>query len=299
MEPRMPFEPSADLWMLMRRIIVHNEVQLPVGWSFSVDLIEKTDELLMPMAACALTDDLAVHHVKRGKQRRRAVALVVMRHRPASAALHRQPRLRSVECLYLRLLIDRQHQRVLGRIYIEADDILNFGGEVRVVRQLEGSYSMRLQAVRRPDPLHTTMTNPSGVRHRPTGPVRRLNRRLIQRQFDDPLDHCWRQGRLATGTGCVVQQSIDAFGHKAFLPTPDCRLAFAGPPLDRHRANPIGAQQYNSSPPHVLLRAVARTHHVLQPFPITGTKPDFNTLSHPPRIAYPRPLRNPLLVPFH
>src|SRR5215813_6627430 len=65
MEPRMPFEPSADLWMLMRRIIVHNEVQLPVGWSFSVDLIEKADELLMPMAACALTDDLAVHHVKR------------------------------------------------------------------------------------------------------------------------------------------------------------------------------------------------------------------------------------------
>ena len=44
---------------------------------------------------------------------------------------------------------------------------------------------------------------------------------------------------------------------------------------------------------------VARTHHVLQPFPITGTKPDFNTLSHPPSIAYPRPLRNPLLVLFH
>jgi hypothetical protein len=127
---------------------------------------------------------------------------------------------------------------------------------------------MRLQAVRRPDPLHATMTNPTGFRHRPTGPVRRLTRRLIQGQFDDPLDRYWRQGRLAAGACCVVQQSIDAFGHKAFLPTPDRRLAFAGPLLDRHRANPIGAQQYNPSPPHVLLRAIARTDHILQPFPI-------------------------------
>ena len=66
-EPRMPFEPLADLGMLMRRIIVHNEVHLLLGWGFSIDFVEKTDELLMPMTAHALTDDLAVHHVERGK----------------------------------------------------------------------------------------------------------------------------------------------------------------------------------------------------------------------------------------
>src|SRR5580704_13836340 len=92
MEPRMPFEPCADLGMLMRRVVVDDQVQVHLGRDFAVDLVEETDELLMPMAAHALADDLALQHVEGGEQRRRAVALVVMGHRSASAALHGQPR---------------------------------------------------------------------------------------------------------------------------------------------------------------------------------------------------------------
>src|SRR6267142_5599402 len=113
MEPRMPFEPSADLGMLMRGVVVDDQVQLALGWGFAVDLVEEADELLMAMAAHALADDLALQDVERGKQRRRAVALVVMGHRPAPTALHRQPRLGPVERLDLRLLVDRQHQRMV------------------------------------------------------------------------------------------------------------------------------------------------------------------------------------------
>ena len=43
----------------------------------------------------------------------------------------------SVERLDLRLLVDREHQRMLGRIDMEADDVLHLGGKLRVVRQLE------------------------------------------------------------------------------------------------------------------------------------------------------------------
>ena len=84
----------------------------------------------MSVAAHALADDPALQHVERGEQRRRAVALVVVRHRPAAAALHRQSGLGAVERLDLRFLVDRQHQRVLRRIDIEADDILHLGGEL-------------------------------------------------------------------------------------------------------------------------------------------------------------------------
>jgi hypothetical protein len=130
----MPFEPGADLGMLVCRVIVDDEVQIRLGRGFAVDPVEEADEFLMPMAAHALTDDLALQHVERGEQRRRAIALVVMGHCPASATLHRQPRLGPVERLDLRLLIDRQYERIFGRIDIEADDVLDFGCKLRIVR---------------------------------------------------------------------------------------------------------------------------------------------------------------------
>jgi hypothetical protein len=100
--------------------------------------------------------------------------------------------------------------------------------------------------------------------------------------------HRRRQRRLTRRAGRLVQQTLDAFGHKARLPAPDCRLAFAGLPLDRHRPDPRSAQQHDPSPPHVLLRAIPRADHGLQPFPIARPKPDFNAFPHPARLAYPR-----------
>src|SRR3984893_8266127 len=97
------------------------------------------------------------------------VPIKVVGHRAAAAALHRQPRLGAVERLDLRLLIDRQHQRVLGRIDIEADDVLDLGGKLRIVGQLERSHPVRLEAVRRPDPLYAVMADTGGFRHRPAG----------------------------------------------------------------------------------------------------------------------------------
>ena len=231
-----------------------------------------------------MADDPALQHVERGEQRCRAVALVVVRHRPAAALLHRQPRLGTVERLDLRLLVDRQHQRVLRRIEIKTDNILHLGGELRVVRQLEGLHPVRPQTVRRPDALHAAMADPGGLRHRPAGPVRPLTRRFGQRHRNHPLYRLRRQRWLAGRAGRLMQQPVYAFGHEARLPAPDRRLAFAGLPLDRHRADPIRAQQHNPRPPHMLLRTVPRSDHRLQPLPIARIKPDLNAFSHPDRL---------------
>src|SRR5713226_5217158 len=119
---------SRTLGMLVRRVIVDDQMQFPPGRGLTVDLVEETDEFLMPMARHALADDGAVERVEGGEQRRRAVALVVVGHRPAAALLHRQSRLGAVERLDLRLLVDRQHQRVLGRTALEADETPPIGG---------------------------------------------------------------------------------------------------------------------------------------------------------------------------
>src|SRR5271154_7243148 len=299
MEPRMPFEPGADLGMLVRGVIVDDQVQLPPGRGLAVDLIEEADELLMAVAGHALADDLAFQHVERGEQCRRAVADVIMGHRPASAALHWQPRLGAGERLNLRLLVYPQPQRVLRRIDIKADDILDLGGKLRIVRQLESAHPVRLQPMRRPDPLNAAMADPGGFRHRSAGPVHGLARRFGERHLDHPLYGLRRQRRLARRPGRLVQQALHALGHKARLPAPDRRLAFAGLPLDRHCAHPIATQQDNPSPPHMLLRAVPRSDHGLQPLAITRSKPDFNAFSHPARLAYPRAYWNYSSAPIH
>src|SRR5207248_10700288 len=46
--------------------------------------------------------------------------------------------------------------------------------------------------------------------------------------------------------------AVDTLGHEPRLPAPDRRFAFAGLPLDRHRADPGGTQQYDPSPPGML-----------------------------------------------
>jgi hypothetical protein len=97
MKALVPAEPGANLGMLVRGIVVDDQMHLPSGRGFAVDLVEEADELLMPVAAHALADDLAVEQVERGEQRRRAVPLAIVGHRAAAAALDRQPRLGAIE----------------------------------------------------------------------------------------------------------------------------------------------------------------------------------------------------------
>ena len=158
---------------------------------------------------------------------------------------------------------------------------------------------MRLETMRRPDPLYAAMADTGSFRHRPAGPVRPLAGRFGQRHLDHPLDHGRRQRRFASGPRRLMQQAVNPFGHKACLPAPDRRFAFAGLPLDRHRANPSRAQQHNPRPPHVLLRAVTRPDDSLKPLAVTRTKPDLDAFPHPARLAHPRAGWNHSSAPIH
>src|SRR5262249_26024988 len=52
--------------------------------------------------------------------------------------------------LDLAFLVNRNDHRVLGRVHVEADDVLNLLGELRVVGALEGANTVRLQPIRLP-----------------------------------------------------------------------------------------------------------------------------------------------------
>ena len=57
--------------------------------------------------------------------------------------LHRQAWLRAIERLNLAFFIEREDDRVFRRVDMEAENVLEFLGELRIVRQLERANAMR------------------------------------------------------------------------------------------------------------------------------------------------------------
>jgi hypothetical protein len=200
---------------------------------------------------------------------------------PALPFLIGQTRLGAIERLDLALLVNRQDQAVRRRVDVQADDVLELGGELRVFGQLEGPDAVGLETVRPPDPLHRAQADPGRLGHCPAGPVGRLAGRLAQGQLDHPLDHRRGQRRLAWRPALVAQQPVDARGHEPRLPAPYRRLGTADLAHDRKRAHAVGAQQHDSRPLNMLLAAVAIRHDRLEPSTIIGGNLDLDALAHP------------------
>jgi len=107
--------------------------------------------------------------------------------------------------------------------------------------------------------------SPSRLRHQGSGPVGRLTRRVAKRQGDHALRRLGAQRLDSRGTRLVAQQSIEPLLDKAFLPAPNAGLGLGRSPHNLVRADAIGGQQHDFSPPDVLLRRVAVLHHSFEP----------------------------------
>ena len=71
-------EPSLDLGMLVRGVVVDDEMDVELGRHIGLDVAQECEELLVTMAGFALGDDRAVEHVEGGEQGGGAVTLVVV-----------------------------------------------------------------------------------------------------------------------------------------------------------------------------------------------------------------------------
>src|SRR5579862_7581335 len=116
----MAMQPTLDTRMLVGRVVVHDQVQVPVVGRLLVEALEEADKFLMPVLWHAVTDHRAIERTQRREQGGGAVASVVMSHRAAAAGLQRQTRLSSVEGLNLALLINAEHQSFIGRVQVKA-----------------------------------------------------------------------------------------------------------------------------------------------------------------------------------
>ena len=129
-------------------------MDVEVGWHAAVDLVEKGAELHRAVALAAGADHGAGLDVQRGEQVRGAVTDIVMGVTLHLTRAHRLHRRGSFGGLDLRLFVDTQHQRPVGRVHIQPDNVAHLLDKQRVARQLEGLAAMRLEPKRMPDPHH-------------------------------------------------------------------------------------------------------------------------------------------------
>ena len=137
----------------------------------ALDGIEEADELLVPVALHALADHGAVEHVEGREQGGRAVALVVMGHRPERPGYIGRPGwVRWSAWIWLFSSIDSTTAWAGGSTYSPTRSTLaaNFG----IARELEAAHLVGAQAVRPPDPLHRADAGPAGRSQRRRRPVR-------------------------------------------------------------------------------------------------------------------------------
>ena len=100
-------------------IVVGDQVNLLPGRCYGIDHPQKAKPPLMAMPVIAHGDDAAVQGVESRKQGRRAVALVIVRHRSAAALLQGQAGLGAIQSLNLALFVGAEYNCVLRRIQIQ------------------------------------------------------------------------------------------------------------------------------------------------------------------------------------
>ena len=104
--------------------------------------------------------------------------------------------------------------------------------------------------------------------------------RFAKRQGDDALSRLSHQRLNARGARLVAKQTFERFLHEALLPAPDAGFGFARSPRDLVRANAIGGQKHDLSPPDVLLRRVTVPDEGFEPTNIGGRNGERFSCAH-------------------
>src|SRR3990172_7321428 len=122
MKSRMLSKPGLNLWMLVCRVVIGNQMQYLVLGRGGIDLPQKAQPFLMAMPLHALADYVAIQCVERSKQRGHTIAFVVMGKGLGSPFLQRPTPFRPLYLLDLTLLVAAQNQRMLWRVQIQPHD---------------------------------------------------------------------------------------------------------------------------------------------------------------------------------
>lgn len=188
MEPWVPLDPGLYPRMFVGPVVIDDQVQIHFRRSLRINRFEESDKLLVPMPGHAITNHSSIKRYHRSKQRRRAVPFVIVRHGAATPFLQRQPRLRPVESLNLRFLVNAQHERLIWRVQIQSDHIIELFHKLSIATQFGRLDQMRFELMLFPDSPDRSFTDSRSVSHQSGAPVSCVWRLPVQCHLDNSPD---------------------------------------------------------------------------------------------------------------
>jgi len=245
MEARVTQQPAMHGGRAMRGEIVQHDMDLQRRLDARVDLAQKRDEIGGAVTRLTSREHLAGGDVQGGEQVQRAVAHVIVRSPLGLPDVHRQDRLRALERLNLRLLVEREHGGVRRRIHVKPDDVAHFLDQLGIRRDLERFGHMRLQTKRAPDPTDRRVTQARGSGHRARTPVGFGRRRGFERLDNHALDVVVRN-RAGRASPRLIVDALQAPVDEPLAPLPDGRIGGAVPPRHRAVQRAVRARQHET-----------------------------------------------------
>ena len=294
-EARVFLQPGLHIGRLVGGVVVEDQVDVVGLLHGPVDAAQETQELLGAVTRHAFPDDQARLDVQRGEERGGSVALVIMGHRRRAPLLEGQTRLGPIERLDLGLLVDAQHDRTVGRVEVEADDLSNLLLEHWVVRDLEPLHDMQLQPGIGPDAPHARSRDTHRLGHCRAAPMRGVGRGLLHGLRDHLQPDLPRKRRHTRGPRLVALEAWNSFIEIPFLPAPDRRLRHARPPHDLDRARAGSRRKDDAGTPGELACRIAVGAQSFKFSAVGGAKvkADIGS-SHPPFMTRLSAVGNPM-----
>jgi hypothetical protein len=185
-------KPGLHERMLMRRIVIHDDVHVELRRYAVLDAVQELQELRVPMTRQAAFDHASGQRVERREQRRYSITDVVVSLRGRQSGTQGKNGSSSLQGLNTAFLIDAQHNRVCRRVHVQSDDISELLRKVRVATKLERAEPMWLQLMSKENPLHCAAANTKFLRKCPRTPVRRVLGRRSHDRLRQFLDGLWR-----------------------------------------------------------------------------------------------------------
>lgn len=142
----MARQPRLHLLVLVRAVIVEDQMQLEILGNTRFEAVEERQKFLMSMAPLALGEDLARLDVESGEEGSCTVAGVIVGDAFDIPQAQGKIGLKSLQGLDLTLLVNAEDEGVIGRIEIEPDDVTHLLDEERIGGESEAFRPVGLNA---------------------------------------------------------------------------------------------------------------------------------------------------------